>query len=254
VSDFEPLPPPAEDAIVEQERYPFWSYRDLAVFLGAAVLAFLAASLVAVGLMHFLPPPFNHKTILLVAGQSVGYALLFLALYSIMKTHYGRPFWESIGWVSSRGITAVQAVLMGLALSITIAATGTLLGAPEDTPMKDIVLADWRSFLAVLVVGITIGPLFEEVVFRGFMQPLFTRTFGTWGGILLAALPFGLLHLQQYGFYWQQGVLITLAGVAFGWVRHRSGSTRTATIMHAAYNSTVFLAVLASPKELPTTW
>jgi membrane protease YdiL (CAAX protease family) len=101
---------------------------------------------------------------------------------------------------------------------------------------------------------VSVGPVFEEVVFRGFMQPLFARTFGAAAGVLLAALPFGLLHLQQYGFNWQQGLLITLAGAAFGWVRHRSGSTRTAAIMHAAYNSTVFLAVLANPKELPTTW
>ena len=253
MSGFEPGLP-QEAGAVQEEREPFWGYRDLAIFLGAAVFALLAASLVAVALIRIVPPPFNHKTILLVVGQSAGYLLLFLALCSILKTQYGRPFWESLGWKPSAKFTTWQTVGMGFALSLTVAGLGSLLGAPEDTPMKDIVLADWRSFLTVLAVGVTVGPVFEEVVFRGFMQPLFARTFGAAAGIVLAALPFGLLHLQQYGFYWQQGLLITLAGAAFGLVRHFSGSTRTAAIMHAAYNSTVFLAVLATPKELPTTW
>jgi membrane protease YdiL (CAAX protease family) len=254
VSEFSPLPLPEEPGMAWEERYPFWDYRDLAMFLGAAVVAFLAAALFAAALLQLLPPPLSHKTMLLVLGQSLGYVLLFLALYSILRVHYGRPFWEALRWIPSASITPARAVVMGFALSVGVAMLGGLLGAPEETPMKEIVLADWRSFLAVLVVGVSVGPVFEEVVFRGFMQPLFARTFGAAAGVLLAALPFGLLHLQQYGFNWQQGLLITLAGAAFGWVRHRSGSTRTAAIMHAAYNSTVFLAVLANPKELPTTW
>lgn len=252
MSDFES--PPLEAAPPPPESYPFWTYRDLALFLPLAVGGFLVVSLLSLALLHFLPPSLVHKTLLLVSAQSLGYVLLLMALYSIVAVHYSRPFWESLRWIPSTRIPTVQAIVMGFGLSIVVAVLGTLLGAPEDTPMKDIVLADWRSFLAVLLVGVTIGPVFEELIFRGFLQPLLTRSFGPTAGILLAALPFGLLHLQQYGFNWQQGVLITLAGAAFGWVRYRSGSTRTAAIMHMAYNSTVFLAVLANPKELPTTW
>jgi membrane protease YdiL (CAAX protease family) len=251
VSAFDPAPTSLESL---PERYPFWGYRDLAVFLGAAVAAFVVASLFALGMLRLLPPALRHKTALLVFGQSIAYAMLFLALYAILTAHYGRPFWQSLRWVRSDRFPPGRTIVAGIVLSLMVAISGTLLGAPEDTPMKDMVLSDWTSFITVLAVGVTIGPLFEEVVFRGFMQPLFVSTFGAAPGIVLAALPFGLLHLQQYGFNWQQGLLITVAGIVFGLVRHLSGSTRTATIMHAAYNSTVFIAVFANPKELPTTW
>jgi hypothetical protein len=115
-------------------------------------------------------------------------------------------------------------------------------------------LSDRTSVLLVAVFGITLGPLCEELAFRGFMQPLLVRSLGAAPGVILAAVPFGLLHLQQYGFSWRHGLLITAAGAGFGWMRHRSGSTRASTIMHAAYNTTFFLALLAQRKDLPHTW
>ena len=126
-----------------------------------------------------------------------------------------------------------------------------LLHTPDTpTPMSKL-LEDRVSMIFLAVAGVSLGPLCEELIFRGFMQPLFVRSIGVAGGILAAAVPFGLLHLQEYGFSWQPGLLITLAGAAFGWMRHRTGSTQASTLMHAAYNTTFFLALLAQPKNLP---
>jgi membrane protease YdiL (CAAX protease family) len=66
----------------------------------------------------------------------------------------------------------------------------------------------------------------------------------------MAAVPFGLLHLQQYGNSWRHVLLITLAGAAFGWMRYRTGSTKAAVIMHAAYNG-VFFVLLAVQQAAP---
>jgi membrane protease YdiL (CAAX protease family) len=233
--------------------YPPWGWRDVLVFAGLAVSATIFGSLLAVGGLHLLPPELRHKTALLIAAQTVAYLLSLAALYVIV-TKDGRPFLDSLRWIPSLSIGPARAALYGLGVSLGVALLGAALQAPKETPMKDIVLADWRSLLLVLAVGVTIGPVFEELVFRGFLQPLAVRSLGVWPGILAAALPFGLLHLQQYGFNWQHGVLITLAGAAFGWVRHLSGSVRTSTIMHMAYNSTVFVALFADRKELPTAW
>ena len=70
------------------------------------------------------------------------------------------------------------------------------------------------------------------------------RSFGTWPGILAAALPFGLLHIQQYGNSWRHAAVIAMAGVAFGWMRHVTGSTKAATVMHASYNALFFVALM----------
>jgi len=56
----------------------------------------------------------------------------------------------------------------------------------------------------------------EELIFRGFLQPLLVRSLGAPAGILATALPFGLLHFQEYGNSWRHVLLISLSGVAFG--------------------------------------
>ena len=63
------------------------------------------------------------------------------------------------------------------------------------------------------------------------------------GGILLAAIPFGLLHFPEYGNSWRHALLISGAGVAFGWMRQVTGSTKASTLMHAAYNALFFAAL-----------
>jgi membrane protease YdiL (CAAX protease family) len=44
--------------------------------------------------------------------------------------------------------------------------------------------------------------------------------------------------------------LFALAGAAFGWMRHATGSTRASTIMHASYNTLGFLALFAQRKAV----
>jgi hypothetical protein len=119
--------------------------------------------------------------------------------------------------------------------------------------MKEM-LENRTSLVMMAILGVTLGPVCEELAFRGFMQPLFVRSLGVVPGILLSGLGFGLLHLPQYGFTWQHGILITLAGTAFGWMRQASRSTFGSTIMHSAYNLTLFLGYFAGGSRLPQSW
>jgi len=77
------------------------------------------------------------------------------------------------------------------------------------------------------------------------------RSLGVAPGILVAAVPFGLLHFQEYGNSWRHAVLISLAGAAFGAMRQVTGSTRASTLMHSSYNALFFLALLLDPSQLP---
>jgi membrane protease YdiL (CAAX protease family) len=88
----------------------------------------------------------------------------------------------------------------------------------------------------------------EELIFRGFLQPLLVRSLGAVPGILAAAVPFGLLHFSEYGNSWRHAVLISGAGAAFGWMRHATGSTKASTLMHAAYNALFFASLWGSKR------
>jgi membrane protease YdiL (CAAX protease family) len=108
--------------------------------------------------------------------------------------------------------------------------------------------------ILVGIFAVTLGPLCEELAFRGFLQPLLVRSVGAALGIFLTSVPFGLLHLQEYSWSWRHALLITLAGCAFGVVRYRTRSTAVAAVMHAAYNSTFFIAAWFSGEGVPATW
>ena len=94
------------------------------------------------------------------------------------------------------------------------------------------------------------APVCEELIFRGFLQPLLVRSLGAPAGILATALPFGLLHFQEYGNSWRHVLLISLSGVAFGLMRHATGSTKAAAVMHSSYNAFQFVLLMIA-KSLP---
>jgi membrane protease YdiL (CAAX protease family) len=85
-----------------------------------------------------------------------------------------------------------------------------------------------------------IGPVWEELLFRGFLFPLLTKSVGPWLGIVLSAIPFALLHGAQNQWSWQYVLLIFLAGFVFGYTRHKTGSTAAAALVHAGYNFLYF--------------
>ena len=248
-----PEPPPPEIAgppdppgVVAPENYPFWSYLDLAGFVIIALLALLVESLLA-GV--FLSVVHVRKFLVELPAQLVLYGFLLWLLSVIFRRYYGRPFWESLRWVPAR-LSASTLAACGVLLAFGVMGASVLLKTPDiNSPMKEL-LSDKTSMLLIAVFGTTLGPLCEEIVFRGFLQPLLVRSLGPVPGVLLAAVPFGLLHLQQYGNSWRHVLLITLAGAAFGWMRHRTGSTKAAVIMHAAYNG-VFFVLLAVQQAAP---
>jgi membrane protease YdiL (CAAX protease family) len=235
----QPPPPPSE------ERVPFWGYSDLLLVAGLAIPCMLLGWVI-VRLLYsafgFRPPI---RVLELLPQQLLGYAFLFGVMAVVLRLQYERPFWRSLGWRPVR-LPAAWIVLCGMATAVGVAVVGYLIRTPmKSNPMTEL-LQDRTSVILMAAFGTTIGPLAEELVFRGFLQPLLVRSLGGVAGILLAALPFGLLHFHEYGNSWQHVVLITLAGASFGWMRHATGSTRAATIMHAAYNGLIFVSVFAS--------
>jgi membrane protease YdiL (CAAX protease family) len=232
----EPLPPPPPPP----ESYPFWGYLDLAAFILIALFALLVE---AVLLNAFLSVVHVKPLFAQLPAQFILYGFLLWMLSVVFRRYYGRPFWHSLRWVPAP-LSASFLVTCGILLAFAVMLASLLLRTPDvDSPMRQL-LSDRTSMLLVAVFGITLGPVCEEIFFRGFLQPLLVRSLGPAPGILAAALPFGLLHLQEYGYSWRHGLLITLAGAAFGWMRHRTGSTRAAAVMHAAYNFVFFLLLL----------
>ena len=137
-------------------------------------------------------------------------------------------------------------MLVGLASKLIHTPTG-------DNQMTQL-LETRTDVLVIGTLAITLAPLCEELAFRGFLQPLLERSLGAVPGILLAAIPFGVMHFHEYGNSWRHALIISMAGAAFGWMRHVTGSTKAAVLMHAAYNSLFFIALMTEKGILPHPW
>jgi sodium transport system permease protein len=91
----------------------------------------------------------------------------------------------------------------------------------------------WLYFALLAVLP----PICEELLCRGFLLAAFRPRFGDRGAVVLAAVLFGLLHLDLYRF-----PATCAAGLVLGYVCVRTGSIFMAILFHMAYNG-----ILASP-------
>jgi membrane protease YdiL (CAAX protease family) len=179
----------------------------------------------------------------MMGAQFIGYFLLFASLVLLLRVRYDAPFLPSMAWVMPKKGLWLN-VAFGPMLAFTLSMLGFALQAPTgETPFKEMMTDRW-SLIVIGLFGVTIGPLCEELAFRGFLMPVLVRSFGAWIGVLVTALPFALLHGPQYSWSWQHILLLTLAGCAFGGIRQITGSTAAAALTHATYNLTFFSALV----------
>ena len=221
----------------------FWGFEDLALFLGALLPAWLVGTLLVRFGQALAPAAFSNNAIRQLAFQTAIYALLVGALYMVIAFRYRKPFWQSIGWVvPQRG--KWWSILGGPALAIGLSILGVVLRAPPiPTPVESLI-SGRGSLLLVAFFAVVLGPIFEELLFRGFLQPLLERSLGAWPAILLAATGFALLHGKEYQWAWQQLLVVGLAGVAFGYARFKTGSTAAGALLHGGYNLAFFVGYL----------
>lgn len=232
----------------QPEKYPFWDWLDVALLSTLALPLLLLKAPAGGGAPHPPPDPRGLAVTALLLTFSF-YGVWFLALHALFRLRYDRPFWRSLAWVRpSRGLW--NSAGWGILLALAAIALGALLRPPEIKTPLDGLLRDRASLMLIGVFGVTLGPLCEELIFRGFLMPLLVRWFGAVAGVLGAAAPFALLHGSEYAWNWQRLAIIFFAGAAFGWMRHRSGSTAAATVMHGAYNLVFFVLLMAHRQGL----
>ena len=90
-----------------------------------------------------------------------------------------------------------------------------------------------------LILGLLLGPILEESVFRGCLLPVVARTFGSAFSVLATAVLFAAFHGPTDVIHW---IWFSATGVAYGWLRLASQTTTAPAFMHATCNLTLFLA------------
>jgi membrane protease YdiL (CAAX protease family) len=220
---------------MSEPKETVWNFEDLGFFLGAILPSLVAASLLTSAI-----PGIGARRL---AYQGVLFVLMLSALYALARVRHDVPFSDAVAWYRQfRG--AWYCVLGAPVLSVAIQILGALIDPPLVPSAVDTLTAEGVPYAVIVVFAVIFGPAFEELVFRGFLQPLFTRSAGLIGGVIVTSILFALLHGAQSGWQWQYPLQVFVASLAFGIVRHRTGSTAASFLLHMGFNLMPFASTI----------
>ncbi len=150
---------------------------------------------------------------------------------------------------SAPGVKARRGVLAGLAtfgvvfvLSLGVVAFYGALGVPpEDIPKQTSVAllqstSRWGRVLIVFAACV-MAPWAEEIVFRGILFPALARWMSERLALVVQALLFGFIHFPGDPASWPLVVPLAAVGWCAGWTYSRTGSLRTAIVLHMTFNA-----------------
>jgi membrane protease YdiL (CAAX protease family) len=150
------------------------------------------------------------------------------------------------------GAGAALVVATAIATFVAIPGTSAILessAVASATPTERVLTP-----LLLIPVGTV---LFEEVIFRGVLLGVLLRVSRPRAAVLTTSVVFGLWHIlpavhsangaplaHVVGAVVGTVVVTTIGGLAFGWLRVRSGSLAAPTIAHIATNSFAYVGAL----------
>jgi len=223
---------------------PVWNGWDVLLIAGLTVVTMVVLQLAVLLAAHRLWYPLesladvSKKPILLIASQFLLYIPIAGCMFALVEGKYHVRFWQAIRWNWPRSEWKLLA--LGGALFFALGLLQSLLPMPKDTPFEHLFDSPRDAYL-LSIIAVTLGPLMEELFFRGFMYPVLARRMGLVWGVALTALPFGLIHLPQYGWAWGAALVIFLVGVVCGVVRAVMRSVGASFLVHAGFNGSQML-------------
>ncbi len=266
---------------VERNGFRHWAMAMLWI-VAAFVLFQITATIVSIALFYFtggfdsVTDPTEllmERLDLLFIGNSTGQILfLGLASYLMAGLHVSkseRASFLRFKKYKNTGVMVGLTALLFIVVQPTVWYIGyfnSLLPAPEFfSEMQQSQYEMIEGFLTsdgVLLMGLInialVPAICEEIMFRGYVQSAFEKSWGVWPAILVSGLLFGLFHLQLTN-------LLPLAtlGILLALVTWLSGSLIPAIIAHFINNgSAVLLGTYypelafaeMSPETAPPIW
>ena len=255
-----------------------WSWPHLAIFLafgfGSLVIVQLAAVLLLSSNRHLSPKQLQQliesKPQFLVGTNVLWYGLLILFLYVTLALLRGLPFWRSLGWkklktdpLAGKGNPWMY-FFSGCGLAIFVAVASSRVKNADHVPIQEL-FKNRTGAMLLMAMAVFVAPLVEETIFRGYLYPLFASKFsgmaegfgadaagalrvGTFIGIFITGILFGLMHGAQLGWTWGLVGLLTLVGVIFTFARAWTGTVLASFLLHLGYNSMIAFTTILYTK------
>jgi len=224
-------PPPAEN--------PLWNGWDVLLIIGLTLATIFVSQFAILFGAHYLFYPHSslmelaQRPLLLLISQYVIDLAVVIYLLLLIEGKYHAPFRSAIRWSWPRNAWGL--LLTGAFMLLVLSMLENLLPMPKDTPF-DKLFSRPRDAYLIAIIAVSLGPLVEELFFRGFLYPVLARRWGMAWAIFLTALPFAVMHMPQYGWAWGALAVIFIVGVVCGTVRAFTKSVGASFLVHVGYN------------------
>jgi membrane protease YdiL (CAAX protease family) len=174
-----------------------------------------------------------------VVLQGVMDVVLVAFIQCLVKVVRHRGFLETIHWYPRHEYRRGALITLGATLAITVVVVSSFLPSGAQTPIEKMI-SSARSLYVFALFGILVAPLFEEIIFRGFLFKVFNDMSGPRLAVPATAILFALLHAFQLWGNWPAIALIFVVGYVLAFLRNRSGSLIPGLIVHTSYNAMLF--------------
>jgi len=191
----------------------------------------------------------SHKYSLPIYFWRISWMIILLCVFCITWLLFKKEIWKALGLIKGKVNCRViiKSIWIGVIFGFISNALLIIL-LPHGTPLKG------GSQMSYLLSLILIGPIFEELLFRGFMQGMLERCFRVKNKIFyilpvfITTIMFAGSHV--FGFSQTMEVtqfiiaisLVSLTGLYAGWLRLQYQSIITAVIFHSCVNIGIILS------------
>jgi membrane protease YdiL (CAAX protease family) len=252
------ISPESARVLPEDLRVP-WSWAHFIVFL---FFSFASLVVVQMALAIYFGPrqPLTrdqyeqyllNKPQLLFGSNLIWFALIFLFLYVTLAVLRGAPFWKSLGWRPLRASPTGGShkpwayFISGCGVAVFVALASSRVHTSENMPIQELFKSRSNAFL-LMAMAVFVAPLVEETIFRGYLYPLFAKSFGVWTSIVLTGVLFGLMHGSQLAWSWGIVALLVVVGIIFTFARATAGTVVASFLLHLGYNSMIAVTTIIS--------
>jgi membrane protease YdiL (CAAX protease family) len=148
----------------------------------------------------------------------------------------GAASFPFIDWASHQSLS----LLFGSGAAEELWSSGEVVAGLSD--------GDWVTQLSFYMVVSLCAPLWEELVFRGFLLASLTRFLSPWWAVVVTALVFALCHFRL-----ETVVPLLLLGLVLGGVYMRTNNLLPPILVHSLWNLYVVWTI-ATPRTFGWPW
>lgn len=176
-------------------------------------------------------------------------AIMLWLIHRLWPRHWSQAAPPGFGFAAPAMAWCAVAVVLGLAVALLGGRITELLAHGHAVPQDVKQMgggAGAVTRIALTVVVVSIGPLVEELLFRGLLLSALLRHLREGWAILASALLFGLVHLPDLKWLWYAVPNLVLVGAVLAWLRLRARSLWPAVLAHACNNLLGMLALFVA--------